>query len=88
MPAAKELLEDGLYSKVHNLLRCRFVLRFCVLSCMRTFALSVKGSSSPFSPRVLEPADTALEFVLDNAGPQLLDHSRVVVAVRQVVVQC
>jgi hypothetical protein len=46
MPAAKEPLEDGLYSKFHNLLRWQFVLHFRAPSCMRTLALRVKEHSS------------------------------------------
>jgi hypothetical protein len=46
MPAAKEPLEDGLYSKFHNLLPWQFVLRFRAASCMRTLALWVKQNSS------------------------------------------
>jgi hypothetical protein len=38
MPAAKEPLEDGLYSKFHNLLRWQFVLHSRAPSCMRTLA--------------------------------------------------
>jgi len=46
MPAAKEPLEDGLYSKFHNLLPWQFVLHFRAPSCMRTLALWVKEKSS------------------------------------------
>jgi len=46
MPAAEEPLEDGLYSKFHNLLPWQFVLRFRTPSCMRTLALWVNENSS------------------------------------------
>jgi hypothetical protein len=46
MPAAKEPLEDGLYSKLHNLLPWQFALHFRAPSCMRTLALWVKENSS------------------------------------------
>jgi hypothetical protein len=42
MPAAKESLEDGLYSKFHNLLPWQFVLRFRVPSRMPSLVLWVK----------------------------------------------
>jgi hypothetical protein len=46
MPAAKEPLEDGLYSKFHNLLPWQFALHFRARSCMRTLALWAKENSS------------------------------------------
>ena len=46
MPAAKEPLEGGLYSKFHNLLPWQFVLRFRAPSFMCTLALWVKENSS------------------------------------------
>ena len=42
MPAAKEPLEDGLYSKFHNLLPWQFALRFRVPSRMPSLVLWVK----------------------------------------------
>jgi hypothetical protein len=45
MPAAKDPLEDGLYSKFHNLLPWQFALHSRALSCMRTLGLWVKGNS-------------------------------------------
>ena len=46
MPAAKEPLEDGLYSKLHNLLPGQFALHFRAPSCTGTLALWVKEKSS------------------------------------------
>jgi hypothetical protein len=46
MPAAEEPLEDGFYSKFHNLLPGQCVLRFLALSCIGTSALWVKENSS------------------------------------------
>jgi hypothetical protein len=46
MPAAKKPLEDGLYSKFHNLLLWQFVLHFRAPSCMRTLAHWIKEHSS------------------------------------------
>src|SRR6267378_1339278 len=36
---------------------------------------------------ILETAHAALEFIFDRVGPEPLDHTRVVVAVREIVVQ-
>src|SRR4029077_9888189 len=41
----------------------------------------------PLAVSVLETAHTALEFVLDHVGPEPLDHTGVIVAVGQVMVQ-
>jgi hypothetical protein len=46
MPAPKEPLEDGLYSKFHSLLPWHFALHFRAPSCMRTLAFWVKENSS------------------------------------------
>jgi hypothetical protein len=46
MPAAKEPLDDGLYSKFHNLLSWQFVLHVRAPFCMCTLALWVKDNSS------------------------------------------
>ena len=45
MPAAKEPLEDGLYSKFHKLLPWQFALHFRAPCCMRTLALWVEENS-------------------------------------------
>src|ERR1700758_5795694 len=45
MPTAKEPLEDGLYSKFHNLLPWQFALHFRAPCCMRTLALWVEENS-------------------------------------------
>src|ERR1700758_179589 len=55
------------------------ILVFGIAGFLRSTAASLLS--------VLETAHTALEFILDNAGPQPLDHPGVVVAVRQVMVQ-
>src|SRR5260370_14701723 len=46
MPAAKEPLEDGLYSKFHNFLPWQSVLHFRAPSCMRTLARWSRENSS------------------------------------------
>jgi hypothetical protein len=46
MPAPKEPLEHGLYSKFHSLLPWQFALHFRAPSCMRTLAFWVKENSS------------------------------------------
>jgi hypothetical protein len=46
MPAAKEPLEDGLYSKFHDLFPWQFVLHFRALSYMRTLARWFREHSS------------------------------------------
>jgi hypothetical protein len=46
MPAAKEPLDDGLYSKFHSLLPWQFALHFRAPVCMRALAFWVKQNSS------------------------------------------
>jgi hypothetical protein len=60
VPAAKEPLDDGLYSSFHYLLHWQFVLHFRARSCMRTLALWAKENSSAVEQKMRDRARLAI----------------------------